>query len=108
MSIISEAKKVFPDIVPELGNYYGQISEWDRIYSNMPPWKKVKKSGLYASGNRSMSMLLAAKVAADEFSRLTFSEQVTVSAAEPYGEYVSKVLDKCGFWRRFPDFLSCM
>ena len=65
MSIISEAKKVFPEIVPELGNYYGQISEWDRIYSNMPPWKKVKKSGLYASGNRSMSMLLAAKVAAD-------------------------------------------
>ena len=107
MSIISEAKKVFPEIVPELGNYYGQISEWDRIYSNSPPWKKVKKSGLYASGNRSMSMLLAAKVAADEFSRLTFSEQVTVSAAEPYGEYVSKVLDRCGFWRRFPDFLSC-
>ncbi len=107
MSIISEAKKVFPEIVPELGNYYGQISEWDRIYSNMPPWKKVKKSGLYASGNRSMSMLLAAKVAADEFSRLTFSEQVTVSAAEPYGEYVSKVLERCGFWRRFPDFLSC-
>ena len=107
MSIISEAKKVFPEIVPELGSYYGQISEWDRIYSNMPPWKKVKKSGLYASGNRSMSMLLAAKVAADEFSRLTFSEQVTVSAAEPYGEYISKVLDKCGFWRRFPDFLSC-
>ena len=107
MSIISEAKKVFPEIVPELGSYYGVISDWDRIYSNSPPWKKVKKSGLYAKGSRSMSALLAAKVAADEFSRLTFSEQVTIVVAKPYEEYVSKVLDKCGFWRRFPDFLSC-
>lgn len=106
MSIITDAKKVYGKTVPDFGDFYGCIEKWDDIFCNRPEWRRVKKSGLYAKGDRLMNTLCAAKVLADEFARLTFSEQVTVSAAEPYLEYVIKALNECGFWKRMPDFLS--
>ena len=106
MSIINDAKKVYGKVVPELGEFYDRISYWNNIFSNCPPWARVKKSGLFSSGEREMSRLGAAKVLADEFSRLTFSEQVSISANEPYIEYVNKVLTDNGFWKRMPEFLS--
>lgn len=106
MSIISDAKKVYGKAVPELNDFYGRISAWDGIYSNRPPWARVKKSGLFSSGEREMSRLGAAKVLSDELSRLTFSEQVNISVAEPYLEYVNKALTANGFWKRMPEFFS--
>ena len=106
MSIINDAKKVYGKTVPDFGDFYGYIEKWDDIFCNRPEWRRVKKSGLYAKGDRLMNTLCAAKVLADEFARLTFSEQVTISAAEPYLEYVTKALNECGFWKRMPDFLS--
>lgn len=98
MSIITDAKKVYGKTVPDFGDFYGYIEKWDDIFCNRPEWRRVKKSGLYAKGDRLMSALCAAKVLADEFARLTFSEQVTISAAEPYLEYVTSALNDNGFW----------
>ena len=106
MNIINDAKKVYGRTVPDFGDFYGYIEKWDNIYCNRPEWQRVKKTGLYAKGDRAMNTLCAAKVLADEFARLTFSEQVTISTAEPYLEYVTKALNECGFWKRMPDFLS--
>lgn len=106
MSIINDAKKVYGKAVPDFGDFYGYIEMWDDIFCNRPEWRRVKKSGLYAKGDRLMNTLCAAKVLADEFARLTFSEQVTISAAEPYLEYVTKALNEGGFWKRMPEFLS--
>lgn len=106
MSIITDAKKVYGKAVPELGGFYSCIAGWNEVFANRPPWARVKKSGLFSSGEREMSRLGAAKVLADEFSRLTFSEQVSISAAEPYLGYVQNALDDNGFWKRMPDFLS--
>lgn len=106
MSIITDAKKVYGKTVPDFGDFYGYIEKWDDIFCNRPEWRRVKKSGLYAKGDRVMGTLCAAKVLADEFARLTFSEQVTVSTAEPYLEYVTKALNDNGFWKRMPEFLS--
>lgn len=106
MSIITDAKKVYGKTVPDFGDFYGYIEKWDDIFCNRPEWRRVKKSGLYAKGDRLMSALCAAKVLADEFARLTFSEQVTISAAEPYLEYVTSALNDNGFWKRMPEFLS--
>ncbi len=106
MSIISDAKKAYGRDVPELGGFYRHIEKWNALFSNKPPWARTKKSGLFSAGEREMSRLGTAKVVADEFSRLTFSEQVNISAAEPYGEYVMKVLNDNGFWKRMPEFLS--
>lgn len=106
MSIINDAKKVYGKTVPDFGDFYGYIEKWDDIFCNRPEWRRVKKSGLYAKGDRLMNTLCAAKVLADEFARLTFSEQVTISAAEPYLEYVTKALNEGGFWKRMPEFLS--
>ena len=80
--IVTDAKKIYDNIVPELSGFYNRISCWNDIFSNLPPWKAVKKSGLFSSGEREMARLGAAKVLADEFSRLTFSEQVNISAKE--------------------------
>lgn len=106
MSIITDAKKVYGKAVPDFGDFYGYIEMWDGIFCNRPEWRRVKKSGLYAKGDRLISALCAAKVLADEFARLTFSEQVTISAAEPYLEYVTSALNEGGFWKRMPEFLS--
>lgn len=106
MSIITDAKKVYGKTVPDFGDFYGYIEKWDDIFCNRPEWRRVKKSGLYAKGDRLMNALCAAKVLADEFARLTFSEQVTISAAEPYLEYVTAALNDSGFWKRMPEFLS--
>ncbi|MCM1024636.1 MAG: phage portal protein [Prevotella sp.] len=106
MRIITDAKRVYGFSVPDFGDFYGYIEYWDGIFQNRPPWRRVKKSGLYAKGDRAMGTLCAAKVLADEFARLTFSEQVTVSAAEPYLEYVTEALNDNGFWKRMPEFLS--
>ncbi len=106
MSIINDAKKVYGKTVPDFGDFYGYIERWNNIYCNRPEWQRVKKTGLYAKGDRAMNTLCAAKVLADEFARLTFSEQVTIATAEPYLEYVTKALNECGFWKRMPDFLS--
>ncbi len=106
MSIISDAKKVYGKDVPELGRYYGRIELWNSVFANRPPWARVKKSGLFSSGDREMSRLGAAKIIADEFSRLTFSEKINISAAEPYIGYVSEVLDENGFRKHMPEFFS--
>lgn len=106
MSIITDAKKVYGKAVPDFGDFYGCIESWDSIFGNFPPWRQVKKSGLFSKGDRTMGMLCAAKVLADEFARLTFSEQVTVSASEPYLDYITKALNDNGFWKRMPEFLS--
>ena len=104
--IVTDAKKIYDNIVPELSGFYNRISCWNDIFSNLPPWKAVKKSGLFSSGEREMARLGTAKVLADEFSRLTFSEQVNISANEQYLEFVHKVLASNGFWKRMPEFLS--
>ncbi len=106
MSIISNAKRAYGKAVPELGNFYNRISLWNAVFANRPPWARVKRSGLFSSGEREMSRIGAAKVIADEFSRLTFSEKINISAAEPYREYIMKTLDGSGFWKRMPEFFS--
>lgn len=106
MSIIADAKKIYGKIIPELSGFYGRISRWNSIFSNQPPWARVKKSGLFSSGEREMARLGTAKVLADEFSRFTFSEQVSISANEPYLEYINNALNDNGFWKRMPEFLS--
>lgn len=106
MNIISDAQRVYGKNVPELGAFYKRIELWNAVFSNRPPWARVKKSGLFSSGEREMSRLGAAKALADEFSRLTFSEKMEISAAEPYREYVLKVLEENGFRKRMPEFFS--
>ncbi|MCX7658845.1 MAG: phage portal protein, partial [Oscillospiraceae bacterium] len=77
------------------------------MYKSCPPWRKVKKGGLYAKGDRNMSLMNVAKVLADEFSNLTFSEQVEITTSVPeYQEYLNRVLQENGFWKNIPDFLS--
>lgn len=106
MSIVNDAAKVYGKEIPDLNDFYGTMYGWKNIFSNCPPWGRIKKNGLYAKGERRMSRLCAAKVLADEFARLTFSEQLDISAAEPYLGYVQKVLNENGFWKRMPDFLA--
>lgn len=106
MNIITDAKRVYGRAVPELGSFYNRIGLWNAVFSNRPPWARVKRSGLFSTGEREMSRLGAAKVIADEFARLTFSERISISAAEPYIGYINKALDDNGFWKRMPEFLS--
>ncbi len=106
LSIISDAKKAYGKSVPELGGTYERIALWNAVFSDRPPWARVKRSGLFSSGEREMSRLGAAKAIADEFSRLTFTEKVSITAAEPYLGYVMKVLDDNGFRKNMPEFFS--
>lgn len=108
MSILEAAEKAFPDgVTADMSEQYTEIRDCKNIYKNDPPWKEVKKSGLSSNGKRKMALLNAAKVLSDEFAALTFSEQVDITINDVKAQkYVDDVLNKNGFWKNIPDFLS--
>lgn len=108
MNIIDILNEVFPnEIASGMKTQYSQMAECKKIYQNYPPWHKTKKSGLSSKGSRRMSLLNGAKVLSDEFSALTFSEQVDITINdETAQDYVFKALNKNGFWKNAPDFLA--
>lgn len=105
MNIVDDAKKIYGKEIPGISGFYNIIQSWANIFQNNTLWSRVKKGGLYG-GERMMNKLGTAKVLSDEFSHLTFSEQVSISVNEKYNDYVQDVLRKNGFWKRMPSFLS--
>ncbi|MGN0642535.1 MAG: phage portal protein [Huintestinicola sp.] len=108
-SIIADAARAFPDVMlPYSEEYYTNIiAQCDDIYGGEPPWKYVKKSGLYGKGQRQMNMLGCAKVLCDNLSALTFSGQPDIICTDPSQQkFVLEVLQKNNFWENMPRFLS--
>lgn len=109
MDIITSCKQAFPDIrVPDAARYYSEhIAVWKDIFENNPPWKSVRRSGLYNRGNRPLKRLNTAKCLCDEFAALTFSEQcnITIDDAQ-YQQYVLDVLEHNSFWDSMPDLVA--
>ena len=109
MDIITSCKQAFPDIrVPDAAHYYSEhIAVWKDIFENNPPWKSVRRSGLYNRGNRPLKRLNTAKCLCDEFAALTFSEQcnITIDDAQ-YQQYVLDVLENNSFWDSMPDLVA--
>lgn len=108
MDLLNGVKLAFPEIrVPSDDEEFRKLLGWLDIYKGEPSWRFVKRSGLYARGERKMSLLNVAKTLADEFSALTFSEQVDISISNSeYQGYVDKILNENGFWRKVPSLLS--
>lgn len=115
-SMYDDIKKAFPDkIIPQEQRFYNNVIIPCRdIYTNEPPWKQVKLSGLYGKGTRDMCMLNAAKSLCDEFSALSFSERlnITVSVDNNEGltdklqQYTDKVLEDNGFYFHMSEWLA--
>lgn len=108
--ITDDIAKAFPEVsVPNVGNYYTEhIAKWKQIYENHPDWSEVPKTGIYKNGKRQMNRLNVAKVLADLFASLTFSEQVDISCgSEAYDAYIAEMLNANGFWKNVPSFISC-
>ncbi|MBQ8781104.1 MAG: phage portal protein [Oscillospiraceae bacterium] len=108
IGICDDVRSVFPDTaVPDIDGYYTLSERWRRIYEGNPDWSSVKKSGLYRSGNRRLSMLNTAKVLCDRLAVLINSEEPEVIFSnEKYGSYVLNVLKKTGFLQRMTGILS--
>lgn len=109
MNTITSCAAAFPDIrVPDAARYYSEhIAVWKDIFENNPPWKSVRRSGLYNRGNRPLKRLNTAKCLCDEFAALTFSEQcnITIDDAQ-YQQYVLDVLEHNSFWDSMPDLIA--
>lgn len=106
---MTTAKLAYPEInTPDVSGYYNEhITAWQNIFENNPPWKKVKRGGLYKKGKREMNLLNVGKVLCDCFSDLTFSEQCEITLDdEQYQEYVEKVLEDNGFWENMPELIA--
>lgn len=106
---IQAIKQAFPQRnIPLVGSYYSEyIEKWKKIFENNPPWKKVKKGGLYKKGTRDMNTLNAAKVLCDCFSELTFSEQCEITIDDDeYQKYINEELEQNGFWDNMPELIS--
>ena len=108
MSIYSIISNIYPfSSLPDLSQDYADIDKFSEIFSSNPSWKTAKKSGLYHSGFRSVHMMNTAKVLCDFFSQLIFSEQVSIVASnETCQKYIDDVLNKSGFWKAMPQWLS--
>ncbi len=88
--------------------YYSEyILKWRDIYENSPPWKNVKKGGLFKHGDkRERARLGMAKVLCESFSALTFSEQVEISVNDGKAQkFVEDTLNGSGFWKKLPELL---
>lgn len=107
---ISDIQVAFPDVnVPNLNGYYtDKIQLWQNVFENNPPWKMVNKQGLYKpKEKRQMKRLNIAKVLCDNFSDLSFSEQVEITVDnEEYQEYINNQLNTNGFWKNIPELLA--
>ncbi len=108
MNILRDAKQAFPEMeLLNLSENYKTMEFHKKIFQNVPPWRRTRASGLYAKGFRNLKLLNAAKVICDEFSAMTFSEQVEITLDnEQYQEYINKTLNQTGFWHKFPEILS--
>lgn len=108
MNILQDTKQAFPNLnILNLSDNYKNMEFQKRIFQNNPPWRRTRASGLYSKGFRKRKLLNAAKVICDEFSAMTFSEQVEITLDnELYQSYIDKTLNSTGFWRRFPEILS--
>lgn len=108
MNILQDTKQAFPNLkILNLSDNYRNMEFHKRIFQNNPPWQRTRASGLYSKGFRDRKLLNAAKVICDEFSAMTFSEQVEITLDnELYQSYIDKTLNFTGFWRRFPEILS--
>lgn len=107
--IIFETSQAFPEIsIPFDDVYYDDIiSVCKTVFSGAPPWKKVKRSGLYGRGERDMALLNAAKVLCDTMSDLTFGRQADVIIDDPVKQqYVRNVLQNNSFWDKMPNNFS--
>ncbi len=108
MNILQDAKQAFPELeLLNLSDNYKNMELHKAIFKNAPPWARTRASGLYAKGFRNRKLLNAAKVICDEFSAMTFSEQVEITLDnEQYQEYINNTLNATGFWYKFPEILS--
>ncbi len=91
-----------------LKNQQGEMEVCREIFAGNPPWRQVKKGGLYSGGGkRKMFLMNAGKVLAEEFSALIFSEGLKISVDDPLAEaFVTQVLEENSFWEQFPRFLT--
>ncbi len=96
------------EMFPDDNGFFEKIELWDSIFCGMPPWEKVKRSGLYShKSERSMNMLCVAKLLCDEFARECFAEQVEISCGvKEYDDFIADFLDREGFWKNIPQLLS--
>lgn len=102
-------RTAFPEMtIPNVENFYSDyIERWKNIFENNPPWKTVKRGGLYKKGSRDMNRLNAAKVLCDCFSDLTFSEQCEITIDDTAcQDYIVQQLEQNGFWENMPELLS--
>lgn len=110
MLITNAVQTAFPENnnAAACSNYYSEyIERWSDIYSGRPPWKTVRKSTLSSKGSRTLSMLNTGKVLCDYLSDLTFSEQCDITVSDKqYQQFLDETLNRCGFWKFFPEFIS--
>lgn len=107
--LLQDVKTAFPDIkLPDVDIFYSDVIYNCRdIYTDLPPWREVKRSGLYGKGLREVSQLNTAKALCDEFSALTFTEKTEIKISDDTTQkFVDVVLKDNGFYENMPQFLS--
>lgn len=107
--IIYDALRGFPEErISDIQWYYDSIiSECRQIYGGDPPWKRVKKAGLYSRGEREIAQLNGAKVLCDILSDMTFGQQVDIIIGDKAKQkFVDGVLQNNAFWDRMPQTFS--
>lgn len=86
---------------PELSLPEDEGARWREIYRGEPDWRFVKKSGLYAKGERRMSLLNAAVSIAEEFTALVFAEGAEIRCDRAdFEKYLLDILGENDFLGR--------
>lgn len=96
------------DDLPADNGFFTRMEEWADIYSGEPAWGTTKAKSVSRKYTRRLSLLNMGKIMCDEFAHKVFSaEQVEISADnEQYDEWLKDFLDREGFWKNIPHWLS--
>lgn len=107
--IIQKAREAFPNVdFPLVDKFYtAYMQKWINIFENRPSWRTCKAGGLHKRGERPLNLLNTGKILCDLLANKCFSEQFDVICdKEEYKTFLDGFLNREGFWKNIPPFLS--
>lgn len=104
---LEQYRQVWDDLPGDNG-HFARMQQWLAIYSGSPDWGAARSRTVTRKFTRRLNLLNMAKILCDEFTHRVFSaEQLDIATGnERYDEWIGKLLDREGFWKNMPNFLS--
>lgn len=100
-------RQVWNDLPTDDG-MFSRMEQWGNIYGGIPEWGVTRARTVSKKFRRPLNLLNMGKLMCDEFAHRVFAaEQVDITTGnDTYDEWLADLLNREGFWKCMPQFLS--